>query len=117
MVKWMEFCVRVINLRLIFSLNTKQGIIRSPSIKTLNLSGNNMSGSCVVVLGALLSLSPGLARLYLEWNCVGQDQESFAQFCSGLAANTSLEILDLRSQQQPCGQNGPFQIHFAVIEV
>ena len=77
-----------------------QGIMRSPSIRTLNLSGNNMTGGCVVTLGDLLRLSPGLTRLGLEWNCLGHDQESFAQFCSGLAANTNLETLDLRSQQQ-----------------
>ena len=54
-----------------------------------------------VTLGDLLRLNPGLARLGLEWNCLGHDPEAFAQFCSGLAANTNLEILDLRSQQQP----------------
>ena len=83
------------------NLPNDQGIMRSPSIKTLNLSGNNMTGNCVVTLGDLLRLNPGLARLGLEWNCLGHDPEAFAQFCSGLAANTNLEILDLRSQQQP----------------
>merc|ERR1719422_803319 len=40
-----------------------------------------------------------MTKLYLEWNCLGQDQEAFSQFCSGLAGNTSLEVLDLRNNQ------------------
>ena len=56
-----------------------------------------MSGSCVVQLGDLLRANNSLLKLHLEWNCVGQHSESFAQFCSGLASNNSLECLNLRS--------------------
>ena len=67
-------------------------------MRVLHLGGNNMTGGCVAALGDLLRASPGLARLHLEWNCVGGDQEAFAQLCSGLAASSSLELLDLRSR-------------------
>ena len=81
----------------IFSQPWLQGVSRSRSIRTLYLSGNNMSGSCVVQLGDLLRANTNLLRLHLEWNCLGQHSESFAQFCSGLASNDSLESLNLRS--------------------
>ena len=54
-------------------------------------------GGCVIGLGDLLRVTTSMTKLYLEWNCLGQDQEAFSQFCSGLAGNTSLEVLDLRS--------------------
>ena len=76
-----------------------QGVARSQSIRTLFLSGNNMSGSCVVQLGDLLRANTNLSKLHLEWNCVGQHSESFAQLCSGLASNNCLESLNLRSGQ------------------
>ena len=72
--------------------------MRNTSVRVLNLSGNNMTGSCVTILGDLLRVNTSLAKLYLEWNCVGQCQESFSQLCSGLASNTGLETLDLRSE-------------------
>ena len=74
----------------------QQGLMRSSSVKTVNLSGNNMTGSSVASLGDLLRVSTVIRRLVLEWNCVGQCHESFSQFCSGLAANNTLETLDLR---------------------
>ena len=83
-----------------------QGVARSLSIKTLYLSGNNMSGSCVVQLGDLLRTNSSLLKLHLEWNCVGQHSESFAQFCSGLASNNSLECLNLRSAENSQKKNG-----------
>ena len=70
--------------------------MRNTSIRTLYLTGNNMSGSCVVQLGDLLRVNNNIVKLHLEWNCVGQDTESFAQLCSGLATNNSLQSLNLR---------------------
>ena len=85
---------------------------RSSSIRTLYLSGNNMSGSCVVQLGDLLRANNNLLKLHLEWNCVGQHSESFAQFCSGLASNNSLESLNLRSDNNRNNTNSPAELKF-----
>ena len=85
---------------------------RSSSIRTLYLSGNNMSGSCVVQLGDLLRANNNLLKLHLEWNCVGQHSESFAQFCSGLASNNSLESLNLRSDNNRNNTNSPAGLKF-----
>ena len=40
-----------------------------------------------------------METLLLEWNAVGVWESSFALFCEGLAANSSLVHLDLRNNQ------------------
>ena len=74
-----------------------------------------MSGSCVVQLGDLLRANNNLLKLHLEWNCVGQHSESFAQFCSGLASNNSLESLNLRSDNNRNNTNSPAELKFLQI--
>ena len=97
-----SFCIFILYNKFLelMIINLFQGVMRNSSIKALCLSGNNMTGSCVVTLGDLLRVNTSITKLFLEWNCVGHDQEAFSQLCSGLAANTSLEFLDLRNHQQ-----------------
>ena len=40
-----------------------------------------------------------IAKLSLEWNCVGLDQDSFAGLCAGLSGNKGLQAIDLRNNQ------------------
>ena len=63
------------------------------------LKGNNISGNTVVLLGRLLRLNVSIARLSLEWNCVGLEKDCSAGLCAGLARNKGLQVMDLRNNQ------------------
>ena len=76
-----------------------KGLAKNLSVKVVYLKGNNISGNTVVVLGRLLRLNCSIARLSLEWNCVGLDQDCFSGLCAGLATNKGLQVLDLRNNQ------------------
>lgn len=42
---------------------------------------------------------PAAHSLTLEWNSLGAWEDAFAAFCGGLAANGTLQQLDLRNNQ------------------
>ena len=76
-----------------------QGLCSNSTVRVLLLRGNNMSGASVSLLGRLLRQNNTLTRLSLEWNCVGLDQDCFADLCDGLLYNNGLETLDIRNNQ------------------
>uniref|UniRef100_A0A1B6HV01 Uncharacterized protein n=1 Tax=Homalodisca liturata TaxID=320908 RepID=A0A1B6HV01_9HEMI len=73
--------------------------IHQTRIHTLQLKGNNIGGPAVYKLSRMLSLSKHIKNLGLEWNNLGLCSEGMAEFCSVLAANHNLEVLDLRNNQ------------------
>lgn len=79
--------------------NLVQGLISNVAIRSLDLKGNNLRGLGTQAVGKLLRHNHSLKRLCLEWNSLGLDSSSFTSFAEGLAANTSLLELDLRSNQ------------------
>ena len=54
-----------------------------------------------------------LCRLSLEWNNVGTYEEGFRELCEGLALNSSLQYLDLRSNN--IDHNGAVQLASAFV--
>ncbi|XP_028332776.1 leucine-rich repeat-containing protein 45 [Gouania willdenowi] len=75
------------------------GLSSNKTVKVLDLKGNNLTSTGAEALGTFLTQNTTLQRLVLEWNALGMLEESFALFCSGLAANTGLMQLDLRNNQ------------------
>ncbi|XP_072029970.1 leucine-rich repeat-containing protein 45-like [Amphiura filiformis] len=75
------------------------GLCSNVCVQRLDLKGNNMRGAAAEVLGKLIRQNHTLKHLCLEWNCLGLDSTRFAAFTDGLAANNSLEMLDLRNNQ------------------
>ncbi|XP_057323622.1 leucine-rich repeat-containing protein 45-like isoform X1 [Microplitis mediator] len=69
------------------------------NVTTLNLKGNNISGHISSQLGDIFKHNNTLKRLYLQWNNIGSDVESFYKFCQGLTINYNIEELDLRYNQ------------------
>ncbi|XP_038064396.1 leucine-rich repeat-containing protein 45-like [Patiria miniata] len=69
------------------------------AVRNLDLKGNNLRGPSAEALGKLLGQNHTLRRLCLEWNSLGLDSDRFALLAEGLAANNSLEVLDLRNNQ------------------
>ncbi|PIK41026.1 hypothetical protein BSL78_22130 [Apostichopus japonicus] len=63
-----------------------QGLLTNVAIRNLDLKGNNLRGR-------------ELRQICLEWNSLGLDSSSFVSLAEGIAANTSLQELDLRSNQ------------------
>ncbi|XP_022091462.1 leucine-rich repeat-containing protein 45-like [Acanthaster planci] len=75
------------------------GLCSNIAIRNLDLKGNNLRGASAEALGNLLQQNHSLRRLCLEWNSLGLDSDRFAFLAEGLAANNSLEMLDLRNNQ------------------
>ncbi|XP_066987218.1 leucine-rich repeat-containing protein 45-like isoform X2 [Macrobrachium rosenbergii] len=75
------------------------GLCGNTSIKTVSLKGNNIQGTATNALAKMLQHNVTIARLSLEWNNLGLCQESFAVFCESLGGSSTLEYLDLRSNQ------------------
>ncbi|XP_040845675.1 leucine-rich repeat-containing protein 45 isoform X2 [Ochotona curzoniae] len=61
--------------------------------------GNNLRATGAEVLGKLLRHNRSIQSLTLEWNSLGAWEDAFAAFCGGLAANGTLQQLDLRNNQ------------------
>nr|CAB3263520.1 leucine-rich repeat-containing protein 45-like [Phallusia mammillata] len=81
---------------------TKQllsGLAKNTVVKELDLRGNNLRRMGAEALGNFLKNNHTIESLALEWNALGIWEVSFAAFCDGLAANTSLQKLDLRNNQ------------------
>ncbi|XP_071814892.1 leucine-rich repeat-containing protein 45-like [Apostichopus japonicus] len=76
-----------------------QGLLTNVAIRNLDLKGNNLRGSGTEEVGKLLRHNHTLKRICLEWNSLGLDSSSFVSLAEGIAANTSLQELDLRSNQ------------------
>ena len=86
-------------MRVQIPYHISKGLAKNTSVKSVYLKGNNISGNTVVMLGRLLRLNVSIARLSLEWNCVGLDQDCFSGLCAGLASNKGLQVMDLRNNQ------------------
>ncbi|XP_053150443.1 leucine-rich repeat-containing protein 45 [Hemicordylus capensis] len=75
------------------------GLCCNTVVKSLDLKGNNLRAVGAEALGKLLRQNKSIRSLTLEWNNLGVWEESFALFCAGLGANSSLQRLDLRNNQ------------------
>ncbi|KAK7065443.1 Leucine-rich repeat-containing protein 45 [Halocaridina rubra] len=75
------------------------GLCGNASFKTVSLKGNNIQGNATHALAKMLRHNSALTRLSLEWNSLGVCSESFAAFCEALGSNSTLQYLDIRSNQ------------------
>ncbi|XP_054833174.1 leucine-rich repeat-containing protein 45 [Eublepharis macularius] len=75
------------------------GLCANTVVKSLDLKGNNLRAVGAEALGKLLRQNKSVRSLTLEWNNLGIWEESFALFCEGLGANSTLQRLDLRNNQ------------------
>ncbi|VTJ57772.1 leucine-rich repeat-containing protein 45 isoform X4 [Marmota monax] len=76
-----------------------QGLCANTVIRFLDLKGNNLRAAGAEALGKLLRQNQSIQSLTLEWNNLGTWEDAFATFCGGLAANSTLQQLDLRNNQ------------------
>jgi len=76
-----------------------RGLSSNTCIKELNLRGNNLKKTACHDLGEFLKCNQSLKSLILEWNSLGSWEDSFVNFCDGLATNIILTSLDLRNNQ------------------
>ncbi|XP_053634201.1 leucine-rich repeat-containing protein 45 isoform X1 [Cherax quadricarinatus] len=75
------------------------GLCGNTSVKTLSLKGNSIQSSSTHALAKMLRHNNTIIRLSLEWNNLGLCSESFSSFCEALGSNSTLQYLDLRSNQ------------------
>lgn len=75
------------------------GLCTNSVVKSLDLKGNNLRAVGAEALGKLLRQNKSIKSLTLEWNNLGIWEESFALFCEGLGANSTLQRLDLRNNE------------------
>ncbi|XP_006145675.1 leucine-rich repeat-containing protein 45 isoform X1 [Tupaia chinensis] len=75
------------------------GLCANSVLRLLDLKGNNLRAVGAEALGKLLRQNRAIQSLTLEWNSLGTWEEAFATFCGGLAANSTLQQLDLRNNQ------------------
>eukprot|EP01062_Namystynia_karyoxenos_P078458 TRINITY_DN8073_c4_g1_i1.p1 TRINITY_DN8073_c4_g1~~TRINITY_DN8073_c4_g1_i1.p1 ORF type:complete len:830 (+),score=318.14 TRINITY_DN8073_c4_g1_i1:75-2492(+) len=66
-------------------------------VSRLNLGGNNIQGSGIRSIAALLYRSASLTALSLEWNPIGCDVEALAVLCEAVGRSPVLRSLDLRN--------------------
>ncbi|XP_058140911.1 leucine-rich repeat-containing protein 45 [Dasypus novemcinctus] len=76
-----------------------EGLCSNTAVRLLDLKGNNLQAAGAEALGKLLRQNKSIQSLTLEWNALGAWEDAFATFCTGLAANATLQQLDLRSNQ------------------
>ncbi|XP_076065982.1 leucine-rich repeat-containing protein 45-like isoform X2 [Oratosquilla oratoria] len=75
------------------------GMCGNSSVTTLSLKGNNIHGQSALAVAKMIKCNKGVVRLTLEWNNFGTNKETFSSVCESLATNSSLEYVDLRSNQ------------------
>lgn len=75
------------------------GFSRNTYVKKLDLKGNNIRGPAAEALGKVLRHNKSILSLCLEWNALGMLDNAFTIFCEGVAANSTLQALDLRNNQ------------------
>lgn len=75
------------------------GLCGNSTVKTLSLKGNSIQSSSTHALAKMLRHNTTIARLSLEWNNLGLCPGSFSSFCEALGSNSTLQYLDLRSNQ------------------
>lgn len=76
-----------------------EALRQGSNIISLNLKGNNINGPIVSQLGDILQHNNTIKHIFIEWNNLGSDKESFENFCKGLCVNHNIEELDLRYNQ------------------
>ncbi|XP_059128289.1 leucine-rich repeat-containing protein 45 isoform X2 [Peromyscus eremicus] len=76
-----------------------QGLCANTTVQRLDLKGNNLRATGAEALGKLLRRNKSIQSLTLEWNNLGMWEDTFATFCGGVAANSTLRQLDLRNNQ------------------
>ncbi|XP_037593089.1 leucine-rich repeat-containing protein 45 isoform X3 [Cebus imitator] len=76
-----------------------RGLCANTVLRFLDLKGNNLRATGAEALGKLLQQNKSIQSLTLEWNNLGTWDDAFATFCGGLAANGTLQQLDLRNNQ------------------
>ncbi|XP_078231118.1 leucine-rich repeat-containing protein 45 isoform X10 [Callithrix jacchus] len=76
-----------------------RGLCANTVLRFLDLKGNNLRATGAEALGKLLQQNKSIQSLTLEWNNLGTWDDAFATFCGGLAANGTLQKLDLRNNQ------------------
>lgn len=75
------------------------GFSRNTYVRKLDLKGNNIRGPAAESLGKMLRHNKSIVSLCLEWNALGMLDNAFTIFCEGVAANSTLQALDLRNNQ------------------
>ncbi|XP_008826531.1 leucine-rich repeat-containing protein 45 isoform X1 [Nannospalax galili] len=76
-----------------------QGLCANTIVQFLDVKGNNLRAAGAEALGKLLRQNRSIQSLTLEWNNIGAWEDAFATFCGALAANSTLQQLDLRNNQ------------------
>lgn len=76
-----------------------RGLAKHFKCSKLEMKGNQLRGSAARAFCHLLRYNKRLTHVTLEWNSLGMLDDAFADFCDGLAENTSIKVLDLRNNQ------------------
>jgi Ran GTPase-activating protein (RanGAP) involved in mRNA processing and transport len=75
------------------------GLLRSRSLETIDLKGNNLRCSGAEAVGIFLKKNTSVRCLRLDWNSLGLWGTGVGALAEGLAANQTVVLLDLRNNQ------------------
>lgn len=75
------------------------------SIHVVDFKGNNFRSKTAEYLCKMMKQTTSIRELYLEWNALGLYDVGMSAIAEGLAANKSLQVLDL-SNNQICHNGG-----------
>jgi Ran GTPase-activating protein (RanGAP) involved in mRNA processing and transport len=75
------------------------GMLRSRSLETIDLKGNNLRCSGADAVGIFLKKNTSVRCLRLDWNSLGLWGTGVGALAEGLAVNQTVVLLDLRNNQ------------------
>ena len=75
------------------------GLLRSRSLETIDLKGNNLRCSGAEAVGIFLKKNTSVRCLRLDWNSLGLWGTGVGALAEGLATNQTVVLLDLRNNQ------------------
>ena len=75
------------------------GLLRSRSLETIDLKGNNLRCSGADAVGLFLKKNMSVRCLRLDWNSLGLWGTGIGALAEGLAVNQTVVLLDLRNNQ------------------
>jgi Ran GTPase-activating protein (RanGAP) involved in mRNA processing and transport len=75
------------------------GLLRSRSLETIDLKGNNLRCSGADAVGIFLKKNTSVRCLRLDWNSLGLSGTGVGALAEGLAVNQTVVLLDLRNNQ------------------
>ncbi|KAL4097405.1 hypothetical protein QTP88_022191 [Uroleucon formosanum] len=75
------------------------------NLKILNLKGNQIGNKLTVYISKILLNNTNITELQLDWNNIGDSEDTFSQLCHSLMSNTVLNTLNLANNNlcQTCG--------------